>query len=638
MIGPIEHSKKRPKVAKASKNLAKRRFMTFFISKTAGTSIVLLCLCLQMATLKLDLNPDVTIPKDSDSPAKSHRMVIGAAEFVGMHVFIGLLRDSNSEFVLGMDSLKSRPGMPSELKQRRKDHLEEQAKKVDVGSRFVQGEACNQELVQMLLLKHGIDTVYYFEPESVEYSSGVSRPFRYPLNNLDCIANVLEPIRKLQGQGLSIRLVYIFGGFSLSGTTELILRSYNSLYSLNTITIHFNTTILGTYGVFEPDVYTMIDNLIHRREDKIEDGSMFSLVRDVVRLVISSSINTSNKMNKNFVAVAANIVTSMNRNQLSNMLKQAIDSVTEDQSGDQLQSIHYRVNDPLEDSESLKLEITEFVQWFLTVKDQKFLSNRTRTPKVVQVPRKQLCFVTSMFTDNATKSDPIVDVSEYDHNPPFRYFFFTNIPENGSLESELPTPGWERIVIPDFPFKRMITQSRWPKFMGWMHPGLQECRVVVYSDAIVPPRNKPLTSWKILAAKAISSPTGLYQRENIIVRKRNITIFGELDRIVQQGKDTKVNVERSKEWFEKQDGFSDEVKGYYNMFLICDPTNSKFQELMTTFWAAYSSEEMSWRDQPLYRHIVNKLRIFPSTSGRDKLREYFPCTKSTAKAHKYVDH
>ena len=55
-------------------------------------------------------------------------------------------------------------------------------------------------------------------------------------------------------------------------------------------------------------------------------------------------------------------------------------------------------------------------------------------------------------------------------------------------------PGWQKIVTEPLPFRRVITQSRWPKFRSFEHPTIQEqqCQVVLYTDAAT---KKFASSW-----------------------------------------------------------------------------------------------------------------------------------------------
>jgi nucleoside-diphosphate-sugar epimerase len=583
----------------------------------------------------------------SGHASHTRSLVIGAAGFIGMHTTLGLLNDDDVDVVIGLDNMNAKSPYRTALKEARLASL--QRNSVDHGAgkklKMVRGDACDEEMVRQLMLEHDIDTVFYLASQKYDRSEEniVKRPFHYPINNVDCLVTVLEVIRAYQDQQIrdsrgdttsqsNVKLIYASAAVEGTATSnEVIAMSYRNLYNITSTALRFNeTTVVGLFANPSSQYFSLASNLI--RDKMLEQGAVSSTdttiqmtsIDDTVRQILEASTRTSSQIDE-AVAISGQSV-------VQDDLVDWIEAALVKGKVENTEMIHKNANS----APSIEESVAAFVQWFLSSENgQQYTFPRDSETLLLptqpsSLPRNELCFVTAMFTDNATKSDPIKDITDYDHERPFRYFFFTN-------HEGLQSPGWERVIISDFPFERMITQSRWPKFMGWMHPALQGCQVVIYTDAIVPPLKKSLRTWKGLALNALQSPNGLYQRENLMVKKRHSTIFKELDRIVTNRKDTEEHVEQSKAWFSKQDGFVDDVPGFYNMFLIYDPTNEKFQELMSSFWAAYSSEEMSWRDQPLYRHVVNKLQIYPSTSGKNKLRTYFPVTKTTAKAHQYVE-
>lgn len=77
----------------------------------------------------------------------------------------------------------------------------------------------------------------------------------------------------------------------------------------------------------------------------------------------------------------------------------------------------------------------------------------------------EVCFVTSVYSFSLQQGDkpPTVEVIQ-GQNPSFRFFAFTNLPN-------LEAPGWKiRVKSLDQYYKRLITQSRWAKFMAWEDP------------------------------------------------------------------------------------------------------------------------------------------------------------------------
>jgi hypothetical protein len=86
--------------------------------------------------------------------------------------------------------------------------------------------------------------------------------------------------------------------------------------------------------------------------------------------------------------------------------------------------------------------------------------------------------------------------------------------------------GWENIKI-ELPYGRMITQSRWQKFMVWKHPRMEaNCKTVLYFDVSSRPRNGAWLDYVAeLVPKVLSSEVGLampkHPRSKIISQEFN---------------------------------------------------------------------------------------------------------------------
>ncbi|KAL3920096.1 MAG: hypothetical protein SGARI_007031, partial [Bacillariaceae sp.] len=132
-------------------------------------------------------------------------------------------------------------------------------------------------------------------------------------------------------------------------------------------------------------------------------------------------------------------------------------------------------------------------------RSRRFL-NKLRTKMDAQIAATNsidICFVSSIFGEDMEYADKPSDVSTVwlDDNDyysvfrskkkknanietTFRFFLFTNLPDMAVSD------GWTKIVKTDddLPYRRFITKSRWPKFMGWQDPQLQGCETVFYFD------------------------------------------------------------------------------------------------------------------------------------------------------------
>jgi hypothetical protein len=224
----------------------------------------------------------------------------------------------------------------------------------------------------------------------------------------------------------------------------------------------------------------------------------------------------------------------------------------------------------------------------------------------------RLCFVTCEFSNSTQQADslPVVDPSM--RTDPPRHFVFTNLP--GLVEANT-SIGWEKIVMPELAqtYRRLITASRWPKFLGWQHPRLQKCQVIFYGDAyLLNPVNESV--WQEMGQRIRQSEVGLMQSPQPH-NKRGI--LQELHRNVRNGKASNTLTEITKKWMQKQKGFkknNGKIPVYKNALFGYDPQNRKFEIMTLDFWNEYSKEEGSWRDQCywawfLFKHNMTPLKL-----------------------------
>ena len=151
--------------------------------------------------------------------------------------------------------------------------------------------------------------------------------------------------------------------------------------------------------------------------------------------------------------------------------------------------------------------------------------------------RTEICHVTSNFGAGIDKTDWMLNIPRELRSPPFRHILFTNLPDMDSK-------GREVILLPDkhtshLNYRRMITWSRWPKFVGWRHPALASCKYIAYSDAVAAPRGScDLACWERLGAlsrNATHAPGGVIQ--DLRPERLQWTVTRELKRLVHNKKD-----------------------------------------------------------------------------------------------------
>eukprot|EP00980_Cylindrotheca_fusiformis_P026344 scaffold15914_cov80-Cylindrotheca_fusiformis.AAC.2 len=190
-----------------------------------------------------------------------------------------------------------------------------------------------------------------------------------------------------------------------------------------------------------------------------------------------------------------------------------------------------------------------------------------------------------------------------DNQSPFlRFFLFTNLDD-----SQWKTPGWTKIVT-SFHYKRMLTHSRFGKFLGWKYPQVNECKAVFYMDSCLQPAQNQ-TLWRELAEIIASDKTaGLMQSLHPDNRSGVVAEFLAIQR---NRKDIEPNIVKSLQWMIAQDDFDTHAPIYLNENFGYNPKSPIYQKLSQAFWDHYSQEKDSWRDQPLWAFMLHRYNITP---------------------------
>lgn len=164
------------------------------------------------------------------------------------------------------------------------------------------------------------------------------------------------------------------------------------------------------------------------------------------------------------------------------------------------------------------------------------------------------CFVSAIFGTAVDTSDKPFDASNWHKNSTnFAFIMFTNL-------ADLPTPGWRKVLYFDSRIKRMITLSRYPKFLAWKHDWIQKnCPVVFYMDGVA-----------VLDANAQvyrdQAPAILHAEAGIAQSKHYWNLRREIETIPRLGKDLQANVDTSRMWLEAQPDFSWDAQLYINTY------------------------------------------------------------------------
>ena len=218
-----------------------------------------------------------------------------------------------------------------------------------------------------------------------------------------------------------------------------------------------------------------------------------------------------------------------------------------------------------------------------------------------------ICFVTAEFSESIQLADqvPLLADPTMMRNPT-RNFIFTNLPNYSTPQ------GWERIVLSDLPYKRMITMSRWPKFLGWQHPRLAgKCQIIFYGDAyLLNPQNE--SAWQCMAQLILDSEVGLMQNKQMGSNHKPVKGPGvELRKNARIGKVSWESANITIQWLKNQSDYQLGIPVYKNAIFGYDPSTSKFQSFVNDFWKEYSKEIGSWRDQPYWAYFLFKHHMTP---------------------------
>ena len=519
---------------------------------------------------------------------------------------------------------------------------------------------------------------------SYSIKNATTKLFEYPPNNIDCFATLLDLLKdrdvhliyainqhwhELHGAHPQIDLFPSY----YSQQQQLLANAYYKLYGLASIGIQFPTTY-GPYGrpyhYYYNLVATALSSTINASEPatislpiilssnntlQISKKTLHTsliFVDDVVRGIASatdfvfdgSQVLTLGKtcsFSWRKVGIPAIIAAAEKNNNNNNNNESFVPPIIQEIDVSSMKEIHFSPNlfqidnatsfdkkychDNINDQVPLSTGMQAFVNWYQIEQGDRFIadhglsSNKSATlllssisdddDESISIKDKiphHICFVTSFFTENgnaAKKANILASTSHLDHSLPYQFFAFTNTEEAESND------GWERIVLRNLPFRRFVTGTRWPKYMGWKHEKLSTCKIIFYSDSSLRPKDLPLWEWMDLAQ--IAEKDGIIHQLHSTSQS---TILKELGS----------GFPKAKEWFLQQADFDNTAPRYKSNAFVYDPSNRNVRELMTMFWAHYSQEAdaATWRDQPLYRYLLSKLKIhpghFPSKNDKEK--------------------
>jgi hypothetical protein len=142
--------------------------------------------------------------------------------------------------------------------------------------------------------------------------------------------------------------------------------------------------------------------------------------------------------------------------------------------------------------------------------------------------------------------------------------------------------------------------------MAWQIPALASCRIIFYMDGFYVPVNQPVV-WEDLERRARASPGGLLAQ----LKPHHESVLHLLASLPKNHKDTQASVDRTKDWLISRPDFKNDTTCLWLDFFAYDPTNVRYRAASTDFWALYSTEMLTARDQPLFSYMVDKWSLQP---------------------------
>ena len=227
---------------------------------------------------------------------------------------------------------------------------------------------------------------------------------------------------------------------------------------------------------------------------------------------------------------------------------------------------------------------------------------------------KKICVTSCGFSFEQKSMDNVMNVTEWSGDDRLKFYFFSNldfiqyVPFIDCIDMKVHhgpfSPyflflplfltlfrsdlGWENLIFFEPQYRRMITQSRWPKFMSWNHPIIDKnCKTVFYLDAATRPTSADFVSFLIDL-----STTVLNSQEKFVVapHPHSRSITQEFKAILRSRKDIAKNVDASMAWLKEQSDFKDETAIYQLTYFMFATHSVHWRNLTSFFWSHYSEE------------------------------------------------
>jgi len=239
----------------------------------------------------------------------------------------------------------------------------------------------------------------------------------------------------------------------------------------------------------------------------------------------------------------------------------------------------------------------------------------------------KICFTTALFGNKAKVDSP----ARFERNSEYDYFLFTDI------DKEYLDTDWDIINIKDHPkiveLTSNVRKSRYPKFMSWelLESLKKNYDVVFYCDAYFTPNIEK--DWKELAREIKDHNFGFTQE----IHPHKKEVLSEMERIIKVRKDSEESIDKTKSFFKTYDPTIDLalIRAYTNTTFGYDFLNEKVRKITKEFWEIYTTEDITYRDQPLWNFLIFKNGYTPLVTSLIWNENFFLRT-GRKRRHRYV--
>ena len=199
-----------------------------------------------------------------------------------------------------------------------------------------------------------------------------------------------------------------------------------------------------------------------------------------------------------------------------------------------------------------------------SVEEQLFCNTNSNATAIFQGEKPESeyagCFVSAIFGLSPAEADTPINVSLLrEKYPNYEFLMFTNL-------VALEAMGWRKVLYFDREKRRMITLSRYPKFLSWKEDFVMKyCPVVFYLDAASSFRSEvTVDDFNKEKEIILQSEVGFQNNLYPVTSLQN-----ELNKIVKYKKDTESNVDATRSWIMSQPDYAswENPTVYHNTWL-----------------------------------------------------------------------